>query len=208
MDFDKRSRPVQKRLLTQFVIDQQNRNRESLGFLPGEAIRTYADRGAIIPATANGELVSYGIFFDGQPGCRPRVDPYDLRIYQLLTDYDARRLQHATRIVNLLYDHARQHSFRRMRLWCADDLPANVFWATLGFNCQDTRTGGFKRHRIHNLWVLDIPAIGTTKPFEILDRPVANPGKTHNVEPSTFRPKSTSSKKPKPPKPLKRRTGR
>jgi ribosomal protein S18 acetylase RimI-like enzyme len=143
--------------LAAFVESEQKKNRESLGFLPRQAIATYAEHRQIIPATANGQLVSYCILFDGQPGARPKRDPYDLRIYQLCTDFDARRLAHATHLMNQVYEHAIATGFRRIRLFCADDLPANDFWNTIGFTTNETRPGGWNRQRVHNLWVLNLP---------------------------------------------------
>lgn len=183
------NRPVTKSQLRRFVESEQKKNRDALGFLPRQAIEVYTDHGQIIPATCNGQLVSYCVFFDGQPGTRPKRDPYDLRIYQLCTDYDARRLQHATQLVNRLYDHATANRFRRIRLWCADDLPANDFWQTLGFVHHGTRKGGNKRDRIHNLWILQLPAKLWTPRGENLVRPVHKLYTEHQTEPSPFRPR-------------------
>ena len=181
------NRPVTQTQLRKFVESEQNKNRDALGFLPREAIATYTQHGQIIPATENGQLVSYCVFFDGQPGTRPRRDPYTVRIYQLCTDYDARRLQHATQLVNRLYDHATANRFERIRLWCADDLPANVFWRTLGFEFKGTRLGGAKRDRQHNLWILPLPPkLWTPKGANVV-RPVAKLYTAHQTQPSPFR---------------------
>ena len=149
--------PKGQHQLAAFVLSEQNRNRESLGFLPRQAIETYAEHRQIIPATVRGQLVSYCILFDGQPGQRPQRDPYDLRVYQLCTDFNARRLTHATGLINRVYEHAIATGFRRIRLYCANDLPANDFWSTLGFELGGTRLGGNKRDRVHNLWILNLP---------------------------------------------------
>lgn len=146
--------------LAKFARHMQRSNTDSIGFLTNEALTVYADRGNILPAIENNQLVSFCLFFDGPAGKRPRNDPFDLRIFQMCTDFDARRLQHATRLLNQVIDFGQANGYDRIRLWCAQDLDANDFWSTCGFNKVGERLGGNRRSRVHNLWhlpIVDLP---------------------------------------------------
>jgi GNAT superfamily N-acetyltransferase len=142
--------------LAKFARHMQRTNTDSIGFLTDEALREYGNRGNIIPAIENDQLVSFCLFFDGPAGKRPRNDPNDLRIFQMCTDYDARRLKHATRLLNKVIDFGHANGYHRIRLWCAQDLAANDFWSTCGFTKVGERLGGNRRNRYHNLWHLPI----------------------------------------------------
>ncbi|MCK4661121.1 MAG: hypothetical protein KAV82_16495 [Phycisphaerae bacterium] len=142
--------------LAKYAESLQRRNTESIGFLSRTALQTYARRGNIMPCTLNGDLVAFSLFYDGTTPNRPRVDPYDLRIYQHCVQYDARLLYVATRLLNNILDHALRNDFHRIRLWCRDTLPANDFWRTCGFTLEGTRLGGHKRQAVQNLWVLKL----------------------------------------------------
>lgn len=143
-------------VLAKYAEHLQRQNTESIGFLSRTALQTYAERGNIMPATENGELVAFSLFYDGTNPNRPRVDPHDLRIYQHCVQYDARLLYIATGLLNKIIDHAHANDFHRIRLWCRDTLPANDFWRTCGFKLCGTRLGGHKRSAVQNLWALTI----------------------------------------------------
>lgn len=142
--------------LAKYAIAQQKLHREQLGFLSRVAIETYAERGQIIPAVDNGDFVSYALFYDGVNGNTPKREPTILRIHQICTQYDARMLQHATHLVNRLIDIAAAKGLTKLRAWVADDIPANDFWTTIGFEIVATRVGGHTRERLHNCYMLDI----------------------------------------------------
>ena len=143
-------------VLVDYVVAQQTRHREQLGFLPRIAIAEYADRRQILPAVQNDELAAYALFYDGRNGHRPRRNPFTLHVHQICTQYDARRLYHATALINRLIDRANINNFREITAWVANDIPANDFWEAIGFKHVATRLGGAKRNRVHNLWRLPI----------------------------------------------------
>lgn len=142
--------------LAKYAEALQQKNTESIGFLSRTALQTYAERGNIMPAVENGQLVAFSLFYDGTNPNRPTIDPGDLRIYQHCVQYDARLLYIATGLLNRIIDHATRNDFHRVRLWCRDTLPANDFWATCGFVKRGTRLGGHKRQAVQNLWVLTL----------------------------------------------------
>ena len=139
-----------------YTCHLQRQYTDELGFLPKLAIRQYAQRNQILLTHENKEPCAYALYYDGRNGNRPRLDPFTLRIHQLCTQYDARRLAHATRLINQVYDIAKTGHFNRIRAWVAQDIQANDFWKAVGFQLKGTRQGGRRRNRLHNLWILDL----------------------------------------------------
>ena len=139
-----------------YAVAQQKRHSDELGFLPRQSIEQYAARGQLIISHENEDPASYAIYFTGRNGNRPRVDPYTLRIHQICTQYDARRITHATRLINRIMDVGYAQQFHSIRAWVADDIPANDFWKAVGFTIVGTRKGGRRRNRRHNLWTFDL----------------------------------------------------
>lgn len=142
--------------LQKYVEKMQRLHNEELGFLPSCAIREYVERDQVLPATENGELCSYALYFDGRNGKRPRLHPSTLKIHQICTQYDARFLHHATTLINRILAVATDKNFRTIQAWVATDIDANDFWSAVGFTCVAQRIGGKKRGRIHNLWELTL----------------------------------------------------
>lgn len=142
--------------LVTYACHLQRQHTDELGFLPELAIRQYAERRQILLAHENDQPCAYVLYYDGRKGNRPRLDPLTLRIHQLCTQYDARRLAHATHLINRIYDIATTGRFTRIRAWVANDIPANDFWHAVGFTLHGTRQGGRRRNRLHNLWILNL----------------------------------------------------
>lgn len=141
-----------------YVVDLQNKNRISVGFLPTVAIREYFDRSQIWVARENGDPCGY-LLFGSHRHVRPVYDMGTMKIIQACVQYDARRVAHATRLVQALELKAVQDGYERIALWCAEDLEANVFWRSMGFSNCGTRIGGTsrKKPRIHNRWIKALP---------------------------------------------------
>lgn len=157
-------RPKRVDAIVRYACHLQRQHTDQLGFLPTVAIREYADRGQVIVATENDDPVSYVLFYTGRHGNRPKRDPLTCRIHQLCTQYDARRLAHATHLLNQVIDIATAAHFLELQAWVADDLPANDFWQAVGFHKVAQRWGGERRNRLHNLWKLELPAAPTPTP--------------------------------------------
>lgn len=124
-----------------FVMALQRRNRESLGGLPTPAIEERIHRRTLLIGTLNDDAAGY-LLYDYRDDV--------LRIPQACIQYDARRRTYGERLVGQLlnlYPDAKE-----IRLRCAADLEANVFWRALGFVCVGTIKGGSRRNRILNLW--------------------------------------------------------
>jgi hypothetical protein len=149
----------------------QSKHPDEVGFLTRQALREYAGRGQIFIECENNEPAAYLLFYDGRNGNRPRKHPTTTKIIQICTQWDARRIYHATKLVTRLLKRARNLGFESLKCWCAHDLDANLMWHTLGFTCDMQREGGRKRGRIHNHWHLNIndgrrtdPTVRTVNP--------------------------------------------
>jgi hypothetical protein len=108
-------------------------------------LEQYAERRQVMIATENDEPCGFLVHGNGWP---------QMRIYQACIQYDARRREHGMALVAQLAEKARLSGCHDLRLWCADDLDSNDFWRAAGFEFVRQRTGGQRRGRLHNLWVL------------------------------------------------------
>jgi hypothetical protein len=126
-----------------FLVDLQNRNRESVGHLPSPAIEERINRGTALLSEENGDPCGYMLY-----DLRSRV----VRVPQACIQYDARRRKHGealvAKLIQLTADAADE-----CRLRCAADLEANVFWRDMGFTCTTSLRGGSRRGRLINAWV-------------------------------------------------------
>lgn len=120
-----------------YVMDLQRKNRESVGGLPQAAIEERLQRGTCLLGKLNDDPVGY-LLYDLRDGV--------LRIPQACIQYDARRRTYGEQLVRRLPE------ADEVRLRCAADLEANLFWADMGFTCVGQVPGGKRRGRVINIW--------------------------------------------------------
>jgi hypothetical protein len=144
-----------------FVRSLMEKNYEAVGFLPMPRLEEYAERGQILTTTENGDLCGYLVWGNRWPR---------LRVYQACVCYDARRREHGLAMVRDLLRIATESNCDMVSLWCADDLEANSFWQTAGFRFGGQRSGGHKRGRKHNLWVITLETRQLLLPNEQAER--------------------------------------
>jgi GNAT superfamily N-acetyltransferase len=125
-----------------YMMGLQRANRESVGGLPAPALQDRIDRGAAFLGLINGDPVSYLL-------CDKRAKGV-LRIPQACVQYDARRREYGKQLVSAAF--AYYSPFDEVRLRCAADLEANLFWRSLGFECVGVMQGGTRRGRLINCW--------------------------------------------------------
>jgi GNAT superfamily N-acetyltransferase len=177
--------------LAKFAAALQRKHTDELGFLPTVALREYAERGQIIPASENDEPIGYVLYFDGRAGKPPAKHPDRVKLHQVCIQYDARGIYHGTQLVREVERRARTHGFSTVTAWVASDLPANQFWRAIGYELNDTRPGGKRRNRIHNLWIRHI---GTNRPDVTIERIGNSPIEHHlpaREQPAIVAPTST-----------------
>jgi hypothetical protein len=124
-----------------YMMSLQRANRESIGGLPAPALQERINRGAAFLGLINDDPVSYLL-------CDHRRDI--LRIPQACVQYDARRREYGQQLVSAALTY--YSPFTEIRLRCAADLEANMFWRALGFQCVGVIRGGTRRGRLINCW--------------------------------------------------------
>ncbi|MEM5880925.1 MAG: GNAT family N-acetyltransferase [Candidatus Aenigmatarchaeota archaeon] len=134
-----------------YVVDLANKNRDAIGFIPSHRYKEYYYKRKILIEFENDEPCGFCLF-SGK-------DEY-LKIYQIVIEYDLRRLKHATNLVNKIFNKAIQLNKRVISLYCADDLEANLFWKALGFKLCCKRAGA--KGRIHNHFIFFIDTKNVT----------------------------------------------
>lgn len=130
-----------------YVEHLMRSNYDAVGFIPRPRLEQYAARGQVLMEHENDAPAGFLVFGAGWP---------TLRIYQACIQYDARRIEHGTRLVERVMTEAARRGCHIVSLWCADDLPANAFWEAVGFRCIGTRPGGSARGRLHRHWVRSV----------------------------------------------------
>lgn len=126
-----------------YVMSLMRANRESVGGLPAPAVSERIGRGTLKLGEINGEPAGY-LLYDYRDGI--------LRIPQACIQYDVRRRQYGEKLVaDLLRSYP---DAEEIRLRCAADLEANLFWRDMGFTCVGTAQGGRRRGRRINAWVM------------------------------------------------------
>ncbi len=125
-----------------YIVALQRKNRESVGHLPTPAIEDRLRRSTLSVLLLNGEPCGY-LLYDYRDSI--------LRIPQACIQYDARRKHHGESL--FLSVLARYPDVEEVRLRCAADIEANVFWRSLGFSCTSVQNGGRRRGRLINNWV-------------------------------------------------------
>lgn len=123
-----------------FVLHGHKKDSDALGFLPRCTIQRYADLGWISFARINGELCSFCVFGIHKKG---------LKIYQIWTIQDCRRLAAAAAALGLAHDKAEAAGKKISSAWVAEDLGARYFWEAVGYELIGLRSGGTSRGRIH-----------------------------------------------------------
>jgi hypothetical protein len=128
---------------TGYALDLMRKNYENVGFIPAPRMAQYEERGQLWLQFDNGDPCGYLVFGNGWPS---------LKIYQCVIQTDARRLAHATTLVDRLIELGQSHSMRSIDLRCADDLEANIVWKAMGFRLVSRLPANNRRKRHINAW--------------------------------------------------------
>ena len=156
-----------------YAADLAKKNSEALSFIPTPRLEQYHRDGQLLLATENDEPCGFVVFGCGWPL---------LKVFQACIQYDARRRHAGLELVSRLRGIA-EGNRQDIALWCADDLDANDFWRAAGFALVGRKSGGVRRGRMLNGWVLPV-AGGSLFPFaaafapELVPPPTAIEGDT------------------------------
>ena len=126
-----------------YIMSLMRANRESVGGLPTPAVEERISRQTLLLALLNDDPCGY-LLYDYRDSI--------VRIPQACIQYDARRRKYGEALIyELMRRYADAHE---IRLRCAADLEANLFWRDMGFTCTATLNGGRRRGRRINSWTL------------------------------------------------------
>lgn len=145
------SNSLARRQLLSFCYSACRLDGECLGWLPKAAYDQAHQQGRIIALYNNDDLVGFVLWSAHAAECR---------ILQIWIRRDARLMLHGRALIEAVEAIARSKAAHILRLWCAVDLAANLFWRALGFHYRTWRWGRAQRGRRHALWVRTV----TTSP--------------------------------------------
>jgi len=126
-----------------FAYDACRIDGECIGWLPRVAYDQADQAGRLFALRNNGDLV--GIMLFG-------LNAHSIKCYQIWVRRDARLIEHGQALVEHAEKIGQKLHKQLLSLWCAEDLPANHFWKSLGFRWQTWRWGSAKQPRRHALW--------------------------------------------------------
>lgn len=134
-----------------YIDSLQKKHGEAVGFLGIDWIRKLIIEQHAWVGTENGAPACYLI---GKATYRDRLDVGI--VYQACVQYDAQR-RHLGAALVASYLSAMPETCRAIILWCAQDLEANYFWRSMGFDAIAWRAGSKRKGRIHILWEGNVP---------------------------------------------------
>lgn len=128
------------------VDELMKRHSQWLGFLPGEALRDYLEKGTVLGAkTDDGQLVGYLLYAD-------RNDYFRITHLCVLEEYQRQGI--AKRLVNDLKELA--DTQKVIKLNCRRDFPANKLWPKLGFVASSEKRGKSIEGHLLTAWYLTL----------------------------------------------------
>lgn len=126
----------------------------AIGWLPVTAFDVRASNDHVLALYRNDDCVGWTM-------ATPSRSRGVLKLYQIWVRPDARILEHGRALVAELLQRARQAHCHMTEAWVAEDLPANLFWAAIGFTRCTWRWGKGVNSRRHWLWIAHTPRILT-----------------------------------------------
>lgn len=117
----------------------------AIGWLPLGAFDTRSENDEVLSCHRNDDLVGWAM----AAVSRSRAV---LKLYQIWVRPDARILEHGRALVDRLRERARTDRCFIVEAWVAEDLPANIFWAAIGFQRNNWRWGKGLNTRRHWRW--------------------------------------------------------
>lgn len=129
--------------MIKYIDYLQRKNAEQLSFYPLSVFEREKEKGRLFLELLNGEPCGYIYRGSNAP---------DIKCHQVCIQYDARRREHGSTLVDALERHATSIGASSVTLRCGFDLEANDFWRSLGYKCVGLQDGGARRMRTINVW--------------------------------------------------------
>jgi ribosomal protein S18 acetylase RimI-like enzyme len=142
-----------------FLDALQKQHGKALGYFPTKQFEGYIEMGAVLIAHDGAEAVGYIIARDRYL----KRDELGV-VYQLCVKAgDQRKLVGAT-LVRAVFERS-AYGCKLYCCWCAQDLPANRFWESMGFVPIAFRAGSTGKRRVHIFWQRRINDGDATTPY-------------------------------------------
>ena len=129
-----------------FIDHLQSRFSHQVGYLPLVALEKKIKQGQVWVSLERGQPAGYVL---GASGYKRRDDV--AIIYQSAIDYSAQRRLLGTLLVEC-WAASLPSAVNQICLWCAQDIDANLFWRSLGFQAIAWRAGSISKGRVHIYW--------------------------------------------------------
>lgn len=143
--------------LRKMWLHATNSDTHAIGWLPVAAFDTRAEKDEVISVYNNGDCVGWSM---SSVSKRRGI----LKLYQIWVRPDARILEHGRALIDELRTIGHQKFCYQVEAWVAEDLPANLFWAAIGFTRSVWRWGRGPRPRKHYLWTTQTATVCTDLP--------------------------------------------
>jgi len=127
-----------------FIKSEALKGRSAIGWIPWAGIERSHQLGRVSVLHRNDDLVGFLVWGPSQTSTK---------VFQIWIREDARMLIHGKEMIRQLAEWSLKRGIFRISLWCADDLPANMFWSALGFTAAGVRKGGRHSGRMHTRYV-------------------------------------------------------
>jgi ribosomal protein S18 acetylase RimI-like enzyme len=142
-----------------FLDAMQKQHGRALGYFPTKQFEGYIEMGAVLVAHDGAEVVGYVISRDRYL----KRDELGV-VYQLcVKSGDQRKLVGGT-LVREVFERS-AYGCKLYCCWCAQDLPANRFWESMGFVPIAFRAGSTGKRRVHIFWQRRINDGDVTTPY-------------------------------------------
>jgi ribosomal protein S18 acetylase RimI-like enzyme len=146
---------LDKETIVNYAIKLAKSETDTIGFIPRERYRRYANAGQLTLVFENDEPCGFAAW-----GVRAN----HISIHQACVQTDARRYKHGTDLITAIAVRAAEKNAHYLRLRCATDIAGFAFWTTLGFKPRHFTNGGTRRRRLiaelhydlrkhHQLWL-------------------------------------------------------
>ncbi len=129
--------------LTTWITGLMRENYDAVGFIPKPAIKFQYIKNSryVLQRDEKGKRIGYLLHGKIQPGC-------SVVISQHCIQYEKRLRGYGEKAFRTLLERAQRTGASSIRLRCADDLPALLFWQSAGFKIVNVISGGKRRKRM------------------------------------------------------------
>ncbi len=143
---------AQQRELRLLWIHAVRTDTNAIGWLPTKVYDVRENAGDISALHRNGDCVGWVM-------ATPSRSRGVMKVYQIWVRPDARIIEHGRALMLHVAQRAEKNHCYQIEAWVAHDLPANLFWESIGFTRKNWRHGKGRNNRIHWRWCVELTKI-------------------------------------------------